>query len=856
MAAPSHRTLLPHPTRFVGRREELRRLEETFERGARLVSVLGAPGMGKTRLARRHAELAPAAVFCDLSGAVTHDDICRAVLGALDEALPGRLSAEGLSTYVGEVLDARGPLLVVLDNFEQVVGHGTSTVGRWLRAAPEARFLVTTRERLRLTGERVFELGHLGLGDGDTSTSDAVELFVDRARAAGAGHLGESDPRALAEIVRLLDGIPLAIELAAARAVVLDLGEMRRWLTARLALLARSPRDTVGRQATLRAAIDWSWNLLSGPEQGALAACSVFRGGFSLDAGRAVLTRGGSVEATLELVEALHAKSLLRIEAGSSGPRRFGMYLSIREYAAEKLASRPSGRTARTRHARYFLALGAEWADRMARTGDLEAQRLLALEQENLLAIARGDHERMHVAQATLALDPLLRTQGPYDDHLVLLDRPLEDGAGGKLPAGLRAALLAARGEAHRRRGHFADGVVDLHRAVDLSRAARDPMVEGRARASLGMVHHQSGRLEEAETESEQALVLHRRAGDARWERIARNTLGLVSFAKGRLEEAQRQFDEVLVLARAGNDAWAEGITYSFAGEVRQERGLFEEAAEHLRRSAACAERVSDGRSLGLALGYLAGLEHETGETERSLATYDRALEMLGWHSEGRYGGLFRARACAAAADADRLEEAVALLDAARPVLRALGDAALERALELHGGHVDLCRARQATSRHDAASAARHLAAAQALSRAEDARDREDVRFAARMLARATEATRERVEAIDDDRALHVAEDGSSFCPPGGTRVGLERRRALCRLLSALGRQRLEAPGVPLAATELVREGWPGERMHHESGVARLRVAVGTLRDLGLRGLLLTRGDGYVLDPGVPLRRR
>ena len=279
--------IIPSLDQFVGRESELAQLAKCFETGARLVTVKGTGGAGKTRFARRFAhrhreELAGGAWFIDLTEARTPKGLLHATAMALEVPLGGE-DFDGMVTKVGHAISGRGPVLLVLDNFEQVVQHASVTVGPWLKMAPEASFLVTSRERLRLEGEQVFALEPLPEADG-------VALFELRARAAGAS-LGE-DPQtrtAITRIVTALDGLPLAIELAAARAVLLSPTQLLERLSERFELLRGGRRGDTDRQSSLVGLIDWSWDLLEPWEQAALAQLSVFRDGFFMEAAEAVL---------------------------------------------------------------------------------------------------------------------------------------------------------------------------------------------------------------------------------------------------------------------------------------------------------------------------------------------------------------------------------------------------------------------------------------------------------------------------------------------------------------------------------------------------------------------------------------
>ncbi len=269
---------------------EIEELERKLAGGARLVTLLGAGGMGKTRLAVRYGwqslEQWPGGVwFCDLTEARSLNGIASAVAGSL-----GFSSDEGIrSTQLGHAIAGRGRCLMILDNFEQVAEHAAETVGRWLERAKEARFVVTSRERLNL--------GDAGEGAAvePLSLEQGMELFETRARWLRPGlELAGTEAESAREIVRLVDGMPLAIELAAARMRVMSVAQIAAQMRKRFQLLTGGPS---ARHETLAVAIDGSWELLQPWERTAWAQCAVFEGGFTLEAAEGVLDLGTWPEA-------------------------------------------------------------------------------------------------------------------------------------------------------------------------------------------------------------------------------------------------------------------------------------------------------------------------------------------------------------------------------------------------------------------------------------------------------------------------------------------------------------------------------------------------------------------------------
>ncbi len=347
---------------LIGRRHELRALGELLQQH-RTVTIVGPGGMGKTTLALSYlAERSNQSDVCwiDLSACHTLEDIFATAARTLDLGLVGA-SSDALAQQIGHALTARQFQLLVLDNFDFLVEHAPASVGVWLALAPAVRVLVTSRARLSLTGEALYELGPLPLPDdkkaSDAPVSDAVSLFVARAQNVSPSFaLTQETRRDTERLVKLLDGIPLAIELAAAQVRFLAPKQLLARMDQKLDLLEGGPQDVVERHQTLRSAIDGSWQSLDEDARMTLAQCSVFRGSFSLEAAEAIVPLSGRGLRVLRALGRLKDASLLRVvnTHDPAAPKRFAFYNSIHDYAREKLGELGLETETLVRHAHYF----------------------------------------------------------------------------------------------------------------------------------------------------------------------------------------------------------------------------------------------------------------------------------------------------------------------------------------------------------------------------------------------------------------------------------------------------------------------------------------------------------------------
>jgi predicted ATPase/class 3 adenylate cyclase/Tfp pilus assembly protein PilF len=658
--------------RFVGRAGAIAGLSKLFDEDARLVTLFGMGGIGKTRLALHYARRwlgdYPGGVwFCDLSAARDLDGIVHAVAQGLDIAL-------GRSDPVQQIaagIAGRAACLVILDNFEQVSRHAEATVGVWLSRSPDARFIVTSRALLGIVGETAFTLDPL-------ETAEGAELFHLRARAVRVSSPGSAEEHAcVVRLVALLDGLPLAIELAAARTQVMSPESLLQRMDQRFTLLAsRGGRHQ--RQATLRATLDWSWELLSGAERMALAQLSVFSGGFTLDAVEAVIDAGASRRSTasLDLLQSLLDKSFVRqVDAN-----RFDLLATVKDYAAERLLQMPAAEkaAAETRHCAYYVSpiVGerASFAMRelenlvvacrraIERSASDDAVAALAVAWEGLRlqgplhtgvelssAIrARGGTSqhadaRLHriAGSAFYALGEVGRAQSEFEKGIGLAaavgDRILEaqlQGHLGDLHANsgrtdaaascftaaletarafgeptLECAVLNSLGSLHESLGELDVALQHYETALAISRSSRDRRWEAGSLGNLAQMQAAKGNHRAAEPLYFEAIAIARELDDRRWEGNARCNLGITCLALGKLDEARRQLELAQVIARELGLRRLEAVTLCNLGIVADAKGDTDDARGAFERAIAVARALADRRSEGQFLTYLGALD-------------------------------------------------------------------------------------------------------------------------------------------------------------------------------------------------------------------------------------------------------
>ena len=588
---------------FVGREPELIKVRSLVA-SARLITLTGAGGCGKTRLALQ--------VAAELLGTV-RDGVWFVGLAPLTEAemIPDAVAAVlGLADQRGQqpvlesLIDAlrEQDTLILLDNCEHVIDGAAKFCGQLVRECPRLRILATSREPLGIDGEHVYRVPSLSLPTGeadavDIAASDAVRLFVDRAQAQDPGFvLDDSSAPLVASVCRRLDGIPLALELAAARLSSMSLQQVSDRLGQRFRLLTGGSRNAMPRQQTLQAAVDWSFGLLTEPERDLLRRLSVFAGGFELDASEAICT-ADSVDPfdVLDLLGSLVSKSLVVAERTPESVR-YRMLETIRQYAAQELLrSGGEGHVVAVRdgHAGYFLRLAEEAAPALAGPGQGHWLRRLDTEWENLSAAAShlaAEDRTDDVLRLGVWLQRFAISRGHYE-VLTWLQSTVEsaDPAPGILLANalvaigwISEALLRMDARAHVTAEQCGE------RGLAMARDLGDRRLEARALLVLAGAAYFRRDLDRLRRLAEEGVAIAREIGDVH---LRGELLACLCVDAPNAEMRRLRLEALDCFRQTGDDMFAANEMHMIYGlDVQQ--GLFDDARAHITAAIATAEKL------------------------------------------------------------------------------------------------------------------------------------------------------------------------------------------------------------------------------------------------------------------------
>jgi predicted ATPase/DNA-binding SARP family transcriptional activator/DNA-binding CsgD family transcriptional regulator len=663
---------------FVGREREMVEVERALAM-TRLLTLTGVGGSGKTRLALEVARglagtYPEGAWLAELAPLSNPELLPQAVAAALGVRERSEDSGQSFTLSLIDALRSKN-LLLVLDNCEHLVGPCAHLAEGLLGSCPGVRVLATSREALGVAGEAVWVVPPLSVPDPrrpttpeETATSGSVLLFLDRARSRRPAFvLTPQNAPAVAEICRRLDGIPLAIELAAARVATMSVEEIAVRLGNSLGLLTTGNRTATPRQRTLRATLGWSHDLLGEPERSLFASLSVFVGGFSLEAAEAVSQRVGIEEGkVLDLLSALVDKSLVVAEATGEEEVRYGMLEPVRQYARERLEESGGTDDLLSRHAAYFLAeaetaepelVGSQqgwWLSRLDREhGNLRAALAWSLERGDELglrlgvALSRFWYARGYLSEGRRWLEEGLSVVGDTASALVRAKALGEAGALADYQGDFEQARVAHeasldiyRGLGNERgiatslrnlgsvaasQGHYGRATELLGESLTLLRQSGTDTDVVRVLIRLGTLAISRGEHERSVAWFEEALSLARKTGDVIMVAVSLNNLGHVTLLRGDPERATALFEECLAREREVGEAHGIAISLINLGLAALARGDHGRATELLLESLTVLREVESKQIMVAWLEVMAGVAGGRGQAQRTARLWGAA---------------------------------------------------------------------------------------------------------------------------------------------------------------------------------------------------------------------------------------
>jgi predicted ATPase/DNA-binding CsgD family transcriptional regulator len=637
--------LPPQPTPLIGREHDLDVMQQRLLRDdVRMVTLTGPGGTGKTRLAIACAErMLPhfydGVYFVDL--APLRD--ARFVLSTIVGTLQLQMSAGRPSDALVRFLEGKSVLLV-LDNFEHVQ-TAAPEVSALLSDCSGVNVLVTSRMPLHLRWEHEVPIPPLPVPDLRTASdvqellhSAAVALFFERAQAVRPDFLPTRDSAAIvAKICVRLDGLPLALELAAARIKALAAQDLLKLLEQRLDLLATGAHDAAPRHRTLRATINWSHDLLGPAERTLLRRLSIFAGGWSLEAAQAVCSGGDvAVVAVLDVLGRLVDQSLVQMDV-VQGRSRYRMLDTLRQFAHEQLEGCDEVDDLGRQHAAYFLSvaelLGPEECVFGTEASEVWAE--LEIERDNLRVALRWfiDHSEADLAlRMADALRSLWYLRGPFTEMRRALEEVLAMG-GARAPTALRASVLIAGGIAGHMNGDVGSGQALGKRALAIARATNNLANAANALQLLAATADSRSEFAQARTYAEEALTINRRIGNQFREAVVLSNLGRTSWKTGDVTAAHAFAEQALAIARAHGSPWLISEALITLGVALRDEGKFSRAQSVLEEALALSREGNDSRDMAYclnSLGRLALVQGRLGEARKQLSESLRLWWELG----------------------------------------------------------------------------------------------------------------------------------------------------------------------------------------------------------------------------------
>ena len=631
-------------TSFVGRRQQLLELQRVLA-SSRCVSLVGAGGVGKTRLAVRLArdlanECADGVWLVDLASLSAPDLVTQAIATAVGVRERPQCSVR---EALLDSLRCR-QLLLVLDNCEHLIASCADVVEYLLRGTLTLRILSTSREALGVSGEVVCRVPSLSLPEAMPSVPvaalaccEATQLFIERARAVDSAFMPTPENAdAIAQICSRLDGIPLAIELAAARVVLLSPQQIEARLHDRFRLLTGGARTAVARQRTLEATVEWSYQLLSDDERELLNRLSVFPATWTLDAAENVCGGDGlAADDILDLLSTLVAKSLVGIDSDVAGERRYRLLETVRAYAHGRLMQAGAADRLRERHSAVFFERFRDAQTSLRGHDQLPYIRQLHEEQENVraalgwaLSSAAGSDQGVELAGA---LFWFWTKRGQFHEGELWLRRAV--AAAVHSPGRIRARAIIGLAHMLYFQGRHAETAARVGEALSLGRQLDDAWVVSVALFMQALIAFELGDHHEAVARAQEALAVANAGGDASERGGPLLILGNVALVTGDHARAQELYDESIEVHRRAGEKWGLSMTLSIAAGLRIVREDFEQARSQASEAMLLCEELEDPRGIAWTLDMFAALlaarRHNDGAA-RLWGAADALLESTG----------------------------------------------------------------------------------------------------------------------------------------------------------------------------------------------------------------------------------
>ena len=632
-------SLPAQPTVLIGRQREMARIRQLLlSSPVRLLTLVGPGGTGKTRLviaaASAVADAFPSGViFVDLTTAPAAPDVVPTIARALGlRDVGSRVRVDRLARHL-----STRELLLVLDNFEHVLGAAPQ-VAELLTTCPGLKILVTSRAALHLRWEQELPVEPLDVPDASRHPLAAsikavpsVALFVQRAQSARPDFaLTDQNAAAVAAVCRQLDGLPLAIELAAVRTKLLSPQALLQRLDRRLAMLTSGPRESPPRLQTLRTAIAWSYDLLAPAEQALFRQLAVFVGGFSPSLAEAVCRPNDTSGSVLDSIGSLVDKSLLRVQEQPDGEPRFSMLDTLREYAGERLVAASEGDELQERHAQVFLQLAEEAEPHLVSSARDAWMRPLESEYDNLRAALTWlleHHRGREACRLAGALRWFWDFQGRVSEGRRWLERSLES-ADARDPSAERLKALLSGGHLAFLLGDEESARRWLEEAVSIAREGNDRLALADGLMYLAFLLVDRDEQKRAQYEDGALAVLYE-LKDKWWSALALLGTGVIALRRGDRSIAHLRLEESLELWEQLGDAWFTAQALNALGDMARTQADYSRAAELYSRSLALLRQHGITTSIASVLHNLGYIAHHLHDQSQATHRFLEALEIF-----------------------------------------------------------------------------------------------------------------------------------------------------------------------------------------------------------------------------------